>query len=179
MNKQTEIITEIPTVSPQEIERTHVLDALKMLSDWSKWSVTVQTALIAAIGLVLKPSDQSSLKGIGGGLVVFFGILAVLCFMRSIFCASFLLLSIPGKIAVLATWVNPKDELYYQDDQFLLMPAYDRNLFYYVRNQYLAFVWGLGLFSAFAILLLIGIKSLNAIAPALVHTTPAPIPSPK
>lgn len=68
------------------------LDALKMLAEWSKWLVLVQTGAITVIGAFWKPDILNQV----GTLPKFLMSLTILCFGVSILAASYLLKSIPA-----------------------------------------------------------------------------------
>ncbi len=65
------------------------LDALKLISDWAKWLVTIQTGTIAIIGTLFS-SNQSTFSFWSK----LFGTFAIICFLFSI-AAGILLLTLP------------------------------------------------------------------------------------
>jgi hypothetical protein len=75
------------------------MEAIKLLNDWSKWVITVETAAIAGIFAAAKGSSTIQepsllLRGFGVALILLlFG--AVTSFIVSIFYASQLLFSLP------------------------------------------------------------------------------------
>jgi hypothetical protein len=73
-----------------------LLEAVKLLSDWNKWLVTVQTAAIAAIGLVVKASELNLLTSKLGKIAVACAAISVLMFVISIALSSYLLLFLPA-----------------------------------------------------------------------------------
>ena len=68
----------------------NALDALKFISDWAKWLVTLETASIAFIGSLFT-SDNISLTNLSN----IFGTTAIICFLISIVAAAILLLTLP------------------------------------------------------------------------------------
>jgi hypothetical protein len=68
------------------------LEALKLLADWAKWLVAVQTGVLAAIGTFLKPEGIAKLGGYSKGMLS----LTVALFTISILAASYLLKSLPA-----------------------------------------------------------------------------------
>jgi hypothetical protein len=70
----------------------YALEALKLLADWSKWCVLIQTGAIAAIGAFVKPELLGRMDcGPRGFLIA-----TIAMFSFSIICASGLLLSVPA-----------------------------------------------------------------------------------
>jgi len=68
------------------------LDALKMLAEWSKWLVLVQTGAITVIGAFWKPEVVHQV----GIWPKFLMSLTIICFGVSILAASYLLKSLPA-----------------------------------------------------------------------------------
>jgi hypothetical protein len=68
------------------------MEALKLLSDWSKWSILVQAGMITAIGTFAKPDQIGSLGAWPQGFLL----ATVVLFAISIIAASFLLKSLPA-----------------------------------------------------------------------------------
>ena len=66
------------------------LEALKLISDWAKWLVTVETGAIAVVGALIK---------VNGGhlpmLAKIFASAAIVSFVASLAAAALLLLSLP------------------------------------------------------------------------------------
>jgi hypothetical protein len=66
------------------------LEATRLISDWGKWIVTIETAAIAIIGALFR-SDHGPVAA----LAKVFGTLAIGCFLISITAAAILLLTLP------------------------------------------------------------------------------------
>ncbi len=71
-------------------ERDNALEALKFISDWAKWLVTLETASIALIGSLFT-SDTITLANLSN----IFGTSAIVCFIISIAAAATLLFTLP------------------------------------------------------------------------------------
>ena len=71
-------------------DTSNSLEAIKLISDWGKWLVTIETAAIAIIGAFFT-ADRPSLPG----LAKVFGTLAISSFLVSITAAAILLLTLP------------------------------------------------------------------------------------
>ncbi len=84
------------------------LDALKLISDWAKWLVTIQTGSIAIIG-TLFASNQSKFS-VESKL---FGTLAIICFLLSIAAAGILLLTLPE----IAQYLRPGQNIWATRDR--------------------------------------------------------------
>jgi hypothetical protein len=69
---------------------SNAMEGLKLISDWAKWLITVETAAIAVIGAYLKGSTT-----ILPGVVKILSTMAVCSFVISIAAAALLLLSLP------------------------------------------------------------------------------------
>lgn len=76
-----------------EEKLSNELEALKLLNDWSKWLVTIETAAIGIIGTLLKLGKQDRSIGQSQWLIA---VASIGCFMVSIVAASWLIMSIPG-----------------------------------------------------------------------------------
>jgi hypothetical protein len=70
------------------------MEAIRILSDWSKWIVTLETAAIAGILTWLKPISEEHLRGWAIVPNVLLALAAV-CFAVSIYYAAQLLFSLP------------------------------------------------------------------------------------
>jgi hypothetical protein len=96
------LVTELD--APSLLPLPNSLDALKLLADWSKWCVLIETGVIAAIGAFLQPEllgkATSGPRGFLTATIVLFGL--------SIICAAGLLLSIPATAQRLPP-PHPKD----------------------------------------------------------------------
>ena len=67
------------------------LEALKLISDWAKWLVTIETVAIAIIGSALLATDRPAVPV----LAEVFGTVAIGSFLLSIVTAAALLLTLP------------------------------------------------------------------------------------
>jgi hypothetical protein len=71
-------------------DTSNSLEGLKLISDWAKWLITIETGAIAIIGAVIRP-DKGSLSLPTKILAT----AAIICFLVSIAAAALLLLSLP------------------------------------------------------------------------------------
>jgi hypothetical protein len=71
------------------MDDSNALEALRLISDWAKWLITIETGAIATIGAMVKGGDVPSAQQRGLATA------AVLCFVASICSAAVLLLSLP------------------------------------------------------------------------------------
>ena len=71
-------------------DTSNSLEAIRLISDWGKWLVTIETAAIAVIGTALLTTDRTV-----SGLAKVFGTLAMSSFLLSIIAAAMLLLTLP------------------------------------------------------------------------------------
>jgi len=79
----------------------NIIEALKMVSDWSKWLVSIETFAIAILGgLFTKDNILLNKKA------RLYGTCAVLCFATSICFAAMLLLTLPDIVQTLRTSSN-------------------------------------------------------------------------
>lgn len=72
-------------------DTSNSLEALKLISDWGKWLVTIETVAIAIIGSALLATDRPSAPM----LAEVFGTVAIGSFLISIIAAAALLLTLP------------------------------------------------------------------------------------
>lgn len=77
------------------------LEAIKLLGDWTKWLVTIETGSIALLGFVLKGGDTGLLTGDVAGAAFATALVAVFAFAASIVLASYLLLYLPSLVELL------------------------------------------------------------------------------
>lgn len=70
-------------------DTSNSLEAIKLINDWGKWLVTIETAAITIIG-ALFTADRSA-----SGLAKVFGTLTIGSFLVSIAAAAILLLTLP------------------------------------------------------------------------------------
>ena len=73
------------------LDASNSLEALKLISDWGKWLVTIETAAIAIIGTALISKDRPEVPASAKVLAT----LAVSSFLISIAAAAMLLLTLP------------------------------------------------------------------------------------
>ena len=71
-------------------DKSTALEGLKLISDWAKWLITIESAAIALIGTVINAD-----KGAPPHLVKILITVAIVCFLVSIAAAALLLLSLP------------------------------------------------------------------------------------
>jgi len=71
-------------------ETSNALEGLKLISDWAKWLITIETAVIASIGVAFR-QEGTRLPFLSRVLTT----AAVVSFVISIAAASLLLLSLP------------------------------------------------------------------------------------
>jgi hypothetical protein len=71
-------------------DTSNSMEAIRLISDWGKWLVTIETAAIAIVGAFFT-TNQPPLPG----LAKVFGTLAVGSFLVSIAAAAVLLLTLP------------------------------------------------------------------------------------
>lgn len=81
---------------PIHTSPSRTIETAKLLMDWSKWLVTVQTAAITALGFLLKMSDPTKLPGASEKIPMLLALGAVLCFVVSILHATYLMLFLPA-----------------------------------------------------------------------------------
>ena len=114
------------------------MEALKLLNDWSKWIVTLETGAIAGILAWLKSTSVSA-DGSVGHLRLWECILAfaVICFAISIYYAAQLLFSLPD----IAEQLPDASEESINEMTGNYMGA---NILHYEQRQWWLFVCGLG-----------------------------------
>jgi len=79
----------------------YTIEALKMVGDWAKWLVTIETFAIAILG-TLFTTDKVSVNR----RVRLFGTTAIVCFVASICFAAMLLLTLPEIAQTLRPGLN-------------------------------------------------------------------------
>ena len=82
-------------------ESANAMEALKLVSDWSKWLVTIETLAIALLGSLFTSSKIEIPK-----LAKKLGTAALVCFVISIVAAAMLLLTLPEIAQSLQSDVN-------------------------------------------------------------------------
>ena len=86
------------------------LDAIKLISDWAKWLITIETGAIAIIGAVVRSEQVAGsrpAKALATG--------AIVCFPVSIAAAAGLLLSLPE----IAQYLDPGTNVWLTSDSVL------------------------------------------------------------
>lgn len=78
-------------LKPKDINAS---EALQMLAAWSKWLVTLEVATLGALGLMLKVTESQPANLSWASLVLAFP--CAMCLLASIFCATVLLMALPG-----------------------------------------------------------------------------------
>jgi hypothetical protein len=121
------------------------MEAIKLLNDWSKWVITIETAAIAGIFAVLK--ELSSARGSGLWLQIcavalnLLLLAAVAAFILSIYNAAQLLYSLPGITEQLPK--STKESINEMKDDYM-----GKDIFTYEKRQFIWFVTGLVLVAA-------------------------------
>jgi hypothetical protein len=82
-------------------DTSNALEGIKLISDWAKWLITVETAAIGVIGAYLKGNTTKLPQ-----LVKLFSTIAVGSFVISIAAAALLLLSLPEIVQRLDGGIN-------------------------------------------------------------------------
>jgi hypothetical protein len=125
------------------------MEAIKLLSDWSKWVVTIETAAIAGIFTwVTKPPLPKTVSwvwAIGPNAIL---ILAAGCFVGSIYYAAQLLFSLPDIVEQL----SKEKEISINDMKSDRMGA---GILDYEKFQFILFGTGLGILIAGAVLTMV------------------------
>jgi hypothetical protein len=121
------------------------MEAIKLLNDWSKWVITIETAAIGGIFAVLK--ELSSVRGPGLWLQIcaialnLLLLAAVAAFSVSIYSAAQLLYSLPGIAEQLPK--STKESINEMKDEYM-----GATILTYEKRQYIWFVTGLILVGA-------------------------------
>jgi len=123
------------------------MEAIKLLNDWSKWIVTLETAAIAGIFTWLKPSLAGHPRGLEMVPNVLL-VLAAVCFAISIYYAAQLLFSLPDIVEQLPD----ADQESINEMTGNYMGA---GVLEYEKRQWYLFVCGLALVIAGAIAMLV------------------------
>ncbi len=71
-------------------DTSKALEGLKLISDWSKWLITIETGAIAIIGAIVNADSINTPY-----LAKIFATLSIICFLISVAGAAILLLSLP------------------------------------------------------------------------------------
>ena len=91
-------------------EAPNNLEALKLISDWAKWIVAIQTAVIALIGSLF--TSEYSPDSVWSR---FFGTSTIICFLLSIAAAAMLLLTLPE----IAQYLQPNQNIWLTYDSIV------------------------------------------------------------
>ena len=95
---------------------TQTIEAVKLLADWAKWLITIETTAIAAVALVSTVHDPYT-----RGVVSVLASGAVLCFVLSIISATLLLRSLPG---IMQT-IEPSQSIWETEDSNAMISGFD------------------------------------------------------
>ena len=107
-------------------------EAIKLIGDWAKWIVAVETGAIAAIGIFGKGAQNRVSH------VAYVG--SVGCFALSIMLASMVLLSLPAAVQD----IDPHEKVW---DRVCAIGPFQPSLRIVVGGQFLLFVVGIGAFA--------------------------------
>jgi len=91
-------------------DKSNALEALKMINDWSKWLITIETGAIAIIGSVIRLDSVSSSL-----LAKVFASASIVFFLGSIATAALLLLSLPE----IAQMLRPDENIWLTRDSII------------------------------------------------------------
>lgn len=109
------------------------IDALKLIADWSKWVVTIETLSIGVIGTFM--------KGSGAGVAKYGAAACVVLFVVSIICAAFALLSLPASVEEISD--GEQDKVW---NRVCMVGPHTSRLWKVVAAQFLLFVLGIVVF---------------------------------
>ena len=79
----------------EEQELKHALEAIKLMGDWSKWLVTLNTATLAVLSFLLGSGGYPNLNE---GAIRWLIAIALVLFFLSILFATFLLYKLPAAV---------------------------------------------------------------------------------
>lgn len=145
------------------LQKKQQLAALNMMSDWSKWLITLETGGIAGVFSIIKFTDYTAtIKGPWSLAISFFLIVTALCFLFSILNACCLLCSLPDIVESLHKSDSPPENekfgnkikrfLYDKIDKIqssedsinnMRSPYFIFRLYVYQTWQYISFLTGL------------------------------------
>ena len=97
-------------------QATQTIEAVKLLADWAKWLITIETTAIAAVALVSTVHDPYT-----RGAVSVLACGAVVCFVVSIISATLLLRSLPG---IMQT-IEPSQSIWRTEDSNAMVSGFD------------------------------------------------------
>jgi hypothetical protein len=123
----------------------HGDEAIKLLQDWSKWVVTINTAAIGALGYtILSSPDRKALYQSLTWLQQLYVMSAICGFGLSLLSASYLLLALPG--------VMQRYEVADKDDVFLFGTWGGEGLTvnFFTNGEHFCFLFGVLSFAAYA-----------------------------
>jgi hypothetical protein len=133
------------------------MEAIKLLSDWSKWLITVETGgIVGIISVINFEKFKAAPLPIWLAAVMTLLIFTAFCFLVSIYNACLGLFSLPDITQRLIT--SEEDSIFEMQDEEFKVKLADYN-----RRQYLSFVAGLTSFALALFAWLIG----GAIIPVL------------
>jgi hypothetical protein len=120
---------------------SNTLEAVKMISDWAKWLVTIETGAIAILGTIVTSSKRPVPR-----LAKVFGTVAMLCMLTSIAAAAMLLLTLPD----IVEFLEPGTEVWSSKDTVVASIIFLKKM--NTQNFAIseAFFFGLGLVFAIA-----------------------------
>ena len=139
-------------MSELSLMKKQQMEAIKLLNDWSKWVITIETAAIGGIFAVLK--ELSAVRGPGLSLQIcaialnLLLLAAVTAFLVSIFSAAQLLYSLPGIAEQLPK--STKDSINEMKDEYM-----SGSILTYEKRQYNWFVTGLALVGAVSVIVIL------------------------
>jgi len=77
----------------QELESKNFIEAVKLLNDWNKWFIAMETAIIGIIGALFKLDGVHMPNEPIGYLIVGFSVITIVCFVVSIILSMTLMMS--------------------------------------------------------------------------------------
>jgi hypothetical protein len=136
----------------QDLESKNFIEAVKLLNDWNKWFIAIETAVIGIIGALFKLDDKVNIlaKPIGY-FITGCAITTIVCFVTSIILSMTLLMSFP----FFAEGRQTKDgrPLRLMDHEVTHRKKRGLPVWFYTRSLYRLFVIGMITFAASIILL--------------------------
>ncbi len=127
------------------LQKKQQMEAIKLLSDWSKWLVTLETGGVAGVISLISLKEISGLNWTWMMLINVSLVVAVISFLISIYNACMLLFSLPNVVERLPS--SKEDSIDYMQDSYFKTDLID-----YQRRQFRPFVAGL-ISIGFAVLL--------------------------
>ncbi len=97
-------------------QATQTIEAVKLLADWAKWLITIETTAIAAVALVTTvrdPYTRGAVSVLASGAVFFF--------VLSIISATLLLRSLPG---IMQT-IEPSQSIWETEDSNAMISGFN------------------------------------------------------